>query len=60
MVRQGSGKPPGSPLGGLVGAGPSRVGVSGAMRARDVSRPREAEDPQDGDEGSGGSEPEDS
>lgn len=25
---------------GLVGAGPSKVGVSGSMRARDVSRPR--------------------
>ena len=26
-------------VGGLVGAGPSVVGVSGSMRARDVSRP---------------------
>jgi hypothetical protein len=26
-------------LGGLVGAGPSKVGVDGAMRARDVARP---------------------
>lgn len=26
-------------LRGLVGAGPSRVGTVGAMRARDVSRP---------------------
>lgn len=24
---------------GLVGAGPSKVGISGSMRARDVSRP---------------------
>lgn len=30
-------------LRGLVGAGPSRVGVEGAMRARDVSRPSEAD-----------------
>jgi hypothetical protein len=28
------------PLSGLIGAGPSRVGISGAMRARDVARPR--------------------
>ena len=28
-------------IGGLVGAGPSIVGVSGSMRARDVSRPGE-------------------
>lgn len=28
-------------LRGLSGSGPSQVGVSGAMRARDVSRPRE-------------------
>jgi hypothetical protein len=27
-------------LRGLVGAGPSQVGVSGAMRARDAARPR--------------------
>ncbi len=33
-----------SGVGGLVGAGPSIVGVSGAMRARDVSRPGEAHD----------------
>jgi hypothetical protein len=26
-------------LGGLVGAGPSKVGIDGAMRARDVARP---------------------
>jgi hypothetical protein len=26
-------------LGGLVGSGPSKVGVDGAMRARDVARP---------------------
>src|SRR4051812_39554256 len=30
----------GGALHGLVGSGPSRVGVSGSMRARDVSRPR--------------------
>lgn len=30
-------------LRGLVGAGPSRVGVAGAMRARDVSRPTDAD-----------------
>ncbi len=30
----------GGGIGSLVGAGPSVVGVSGAMRARDVSRPR--------------------
>ena len=30
-------------LRGLVGAGPSRVGTGGAMRARDVSRPTEAD-----------------
>ena len=29
---------------GLVGGGPSNVGVSGAMRARDVSRPRPADE----------------
>jgi hypothetical protein len=34
----GAGKPPGHT--GLVGAGSSRVGISGAMRARDVSRLR--------------------
>ncbi len=28
---------------GLVGAGPSQVGISGAMRARDVSRPSATE-----------------
>ncbi|MDQ6876081.1 MAG: hypothetical protein M3042_13605 [Actinomycetota bacterium] len=28
-------------LRGLVGAGPSQVGVSGALRARDASRPTE-------------------
>ena len=26
-------------LGGLVGSGPSKVGIDGAMRARDVCRP---------------------
>ena len=31
-------------VGGLVGSGPSIVGVSGAMRARDVSRPRAADE----------------
>ena len=30
-------------LRGLVGAGPSQVGVSGAMRARDAARPTEAD-----------------
>ena len=30
-------------VGGLTGGGPSLVGVSGAMRARDVSRPRETD-----------------
>jgi hypothetical protein len=42
--RRGSGRPRGSGdrsaergVGGLVGSGPSIVGVSGAMRARDVS-----------------------
>jgi hypothetical protein len=30
----------GNGLAGLVGSGPSRVGVGGAMRARDVARPR--------------------
>ncbi len=29
------------PLGNLVGGGASRLGVSGAMRARDVARPSE-------------------
>ncbi|HVE98168.1 MAG TPA: hypothetical protein VNA12_03220 [Mycobacteriales bacterium] len=33
-----------SGVGGLVGSGPSIVGVSGAMRARDVSRPGDAHD----------------
>ena len=31
-------------LRGLVGAGPSQVGVSGAMRARDAARPTAADD----------------
>jgi hypothetical protein len=30
--------------GGLTGGGPSIVGAGGAMRARDVSRPRAADD----------------
>ncbi len=30
-------------LGGLVGGGPSKVGVDAAMRARDVARPSEAD-----------------
>jgi hypothetical protein len=30
-------------LGGLVAAGPSRVGIDGAMRARDVARPSAAD-----------------
>lgn len=33
----------GGSLHGLRAAGPSKVGVSGAMRARDVSRPTEAD-----------------
>ncbi|HVF18722.1 MAG TPA: hypothetical protein VNA14_00575 [Mycobacteriales bacterium] len=33
-----------SGVGGLVGAGPSMVGVSGSMRARDVSRPGDEHD----------------
>ena len=28
---------------GLTGGGPSQLGVNGSMRARDVSRPREAD-----------------
>lgn len=31
----------GREVAGLVGAGPSQVGAVGAMRARDVARPRE-------------------
>ena len=38
------GRDEGGALRGLVGAGPSRVGVSGALRARDVSRPSEADE----------------
>jgi hypothetical protein len=30
-------------LRGLVGAGPSQLGVSGALRGRDVNRPTEAD-----------------
>jgi hypothetical protein len=37
--RNGSGTPGGG-VSGLTGGGPSIVGVSGGMRARDVSRPR--------------------
>jgi len=33
------GRDEGGALRGLVGAGPSKVGVSGALRARDASRP---------------------
>jgi hypothetical protein len=43
-----SGQPRGSGssggVGGLTGGGPSIVGVVGAMRARDVSRPRPADE----------------
>ena len=35
-----SGPERGGNMGNLVGAGPSVVGVSGALRARDASRPR--------------------
>ena len=38
------GRDEGGALRGLVGAGPSKVGVSGALRARDVSRPTEEDD----------------
>jgi hypothetical protein len=38
-ARSGSGQPTNAGVGGIVGAGPSMVGVVGAMRARDVSRP---------------------
>lgn len=31
-------------LRGLVGAGPSQLGVSGALRARDAARPTEADE----------------
>lgn len=31
-------------LRGLVGAGPSQIGVSGALRARDVAQPTEADE----------------
>jgi hypothetical protein len=33
-------RPTGDGLGSLVGGGSSQVGTNGAMRARDVSRPR--------------------
>jgi hypothetical protein len=39
--RGGGGRGPGA---GLTGGGPSIVGVGGAMRARDVSRPRPADE----------------
>lgn len=53
-------RPVGSPLGGLAAPGPSKVGSSGAMRARDVSRPGPAELPEAeaAQPGSGGSTPE--
>ena len=35
------GRDEGGALRGLVGAGPSKVGISGALRARDVSRATE-------------------
>jgi hypothetical protein len=38
------GRDGGESLRGLTGAGPSKVGVDKAMRARDVSRPRDEED----------------
>ena len=38
------GRDEGGALRGLVGAGPSKVGVSGALRARDASRPSEADE----------------
>jgi hypothetical protein len=41
------GRDGGDSLRGLTGAGPSKVGVDKAMRARDVSRPH---DEADGDE----------
>jgi hypothetical protein len=36
---RGDGRDEANRLRGLVGAGPSKVGVSGALRSRDVSRP---------------------
>lgn len=60
-------KDPGEAARGLVAAGPSKVGVVKAMRARDVSRepsgdPQGARSGQEGAgaSGSGGSSPEDS
>lgn len=38
-----SGKQPGSGVGSLVGSGPSLVSPVGAMRARDVSRPKDSD-----------------
>jgi hypothetical protein len=55
-----------SAISALTGAGPSQVGVGGAMRARDVSRPRPEDyaafvaEPKDQPEGSGGKTPDDS
>ena len=44
IVRHEIGTPAGpGALRSLVGAGPSQVGVVGALRARDVSRPTEAD-----------------
>lgn len=57
---------PREPLRGLTGAGPSKVGVSRAMRARDVSRdgvepaPDRPDAQSEGGAGSGGSSPLDS
>jgi hypothetical protein len=51
------------PMRGLAAPGPSKVGVDKAMRARDVSRPKEADPvrPQsEGGDGSSGSSPVDS
>ena len=41
MTEQRKGRPHGGNSGGLTGGGPSIVGVSGATRARDVSRIRD-------------------
>lgn len=38
-----SGRDPERGLRGLIGAGPSQVGSAAAMRARDASRPTEAD-----------------
>jgi hypothetical protein len=42
--RRGGGRPGEDSVRGLTGAGRSRVGVSGALRARDVSRPSRADE----------------